>query len=108
MIKSHTERHQESSATLVEISFSIWRAETVKDNMALSIVSIFFCCILGIIATLKSHEVSYIQKTMLFSITLYPGRVKPRTLILVLAADPPSAWHNGFSAKSGRPGVRIM
>ncbi|GFR79331.1 hypothetical protein ElyMa_004017500 [Elysia marginata] len=37
-----------------------------------------------------------------------PGRVKPRTLKLVLAADPPSVWHYGFSAKSGRPGVRIM
>ncbi|GFS26323.1 hypothetical protein ElyMa_007050600 [Elysia marginata] len=37
-----------------------------------------------------------------------PGRVKPRTLKLVLAADPPCIWHNGFSAKSGRPGVRIM
>ncbi|GFS25182.1 hypothetical protein ElyMa_005177200 [Elysia marginata] len=37
-----------------------------------------------------------------------PGRVKPRTLKLVLAADPPSVWHYGFSATSGRPGVRIM
>ncbi|GFS06825.1 hypothetical protein ElyMa_004714600 [Elysia marginata] len=37
-----------------------------------------------------------------------PGRVKPRTLKLVQAADPPSAWHYGFSAKSGGPGVRIM
>ncbi|GFR65512.1 kelch repeat and BTB domain-containing protein 12 [Elysia marginata] len=37
-----------------------------------------------------------------------PGRVKPRTLKLVLAADPPSVWHYGFSAKSGRPGVRIF
>ncbi|GFS08068.1 hypothetical protein ElyMa_006584400 [Elysia marginata] len=26
-----------------------------------------------------------------------PGRVKPRTLKLVLAADPPSFWHYGFS-----------
>ncbi|GFR84061.1 hypothetical protein ElyMa_004141400 [Elysia marginata] len=33
-------------------------------------------------------------------------RVKPRTLKLVLAADPPSVWHYGFSVKSGRPGVR--
>ncbi|GFS21812.1 ATP-binding cassette sub-family C ABCC/MRP-like protein [Elysia marginata] len=39
---------------------------------------------------------------------LIPGRVKPRTLKLVLAADPPSVWHYGFSAKSGRPGVRMM
>ncbi|GFR82044.1 hypothetical protein ElyMa_002355900 [Elysia marginata] len=37
-----------------------------------------------------------------------PGRVKPRTLKLVLAADPPSVWHYGFSAKSSRHGVRIM
>ncbi|GFS11111.1 hypothetical protein ElyMa_001339100 [Elysia marginata] len=37
-----------------------------------------------------------------------PGRVKPRTLNLVLAADPPSVWHYGFSVKSGRPGVTIM
>ncbi|GFS08689.1 hypothetical protein ElyMa_001281000 [Elysia marginata] len=37
-----------------------------------------------------------------------PGRVKLRTLILVLAADLPSVWHYGFSAKTGRPGVRIM
>ncbi|GFR96960.1 hypothetical protein ElyMa_004465300 [Elysia marginata] len=42
-----------------------------------------------------------------------PGRVKPRTLKLVLAADPPSVWHYcygfcyGFSANSGRPSVRI-
>ncbi|GFR67248.1 hypothetical protein ElyMa_000248200 [Elysia marginata] len=35
-----------------------------------------------------------------------PGRVKPRTL--KLAADPPIDWHYAFSAKSGRPGVRIM
>ncbi|GFS19046.1 hypothetical protein ElyMa_001536900 [Elysia marginata] len=39
---------------------------------------------------------------------LIPGRVKPRTLKLVLVADPPGVWHYGFSAKSGRPGVRIM
>ncbi|GFS08610.1 hypothetical protein ElyMa_003018000 [Elysia marginata] len=37
-----------------------------------------------------------------------PGRVKPKTLKLVLVADPPGVWHYGFSAKSGRPGVRIM
>ncbi|GFR96147.1 collagen alpha-5(VI) chain [Elysia marginata] len=37
-----------------------------------------------------------------------PGRVKPRTLKLVLAADPPSVWHYGFSAKSDWPGVRII
>ncbi|GFR92332.1 hypothetical protein ElyMa_000865600 [Elysia marginata] len=37
-----------------------------------------------------------------------PGRVIPRTLKSVLAADPPSVWHYGFSAKSGWPGVRIM
>ncbi|GFS18224.1 hypothetical protein ElyMa_003258600 [Elysia marginata] len=37
-----------------------------------------------------------------------PGRVKPRTLKLVLVADPPGVWRYGFSAKSGRPGVRIM
>ncbi|GFR88796.1 hypothetical protein ElyMa_000778400 [Elysia marginata] len=37
-----------------------------------------------------------------------PGRVKPRTLKLVSAADPPSVWHDGFSSKSGRPGVRII
>ncbi|GFR86183.1 hypothetical protein ElyMa_006046600 [Elysia marginata] len=36
-----------------------------------------------------------------------PGRVKPRTLKLVLVADPPSVWHYGYSAKSGRPGVWI-
>ncbi|GFS13130.1 hypothetical protein ElyMa_001389100 [Elysia marginata] len=36
------------------------------------------------------------------------GRVKPRTFNMVLAADPPSVWHYGRSAKSGRPGVRIM
>ncbi|GFS25414.1 hypothetical protein ElyMa_005182700 [Elysia marginata] len=36
-----------------------------------------------------------------------PGRVKPRTLKLVLAADPPSVWRYGFSAKSGPSGVRI-
>ncbi|GFS11791.1 hypothetical protein ElyMa_004843200 [Elysia marginata] len=39
-----------------------------------------------------------------------PGRIKPRTLKLALAADPPSniIWNYGFSsAKSGRPGVRI-
>ncbi|GFR80752.1 hypothetical protein ElyMa_000588300 [Elysia marginata] len=34
-----------------------------------------------------------------------PGRVK---LKLVLAADPPNVWHYRVSAKSGRPGVRIM
>ncbi|GFS03358.1 hypothetical protein ElyMa_002885200 [Elysia marginata] len=38
----------------------------------------------------------------------FPDRVKPRTLTLVLAADPPSVWHYGFSVKSGQPGVRIM
>ncbi|GFS21622.1 hypothetical protein ElyMa_006929200 [Elysia marginata] len=38
----------------------------------------------------------------------FPGRVKTRTLKLVLVADPPGFWHYGFSAKSGRPGVRIM
>ncbi|GFS10611.1 hypothetical protein ElyMa_003065900 [Elysia marginata] len=32
-----------------------------------------------------------------------PGRVKPRTLKLVLEADPTSFWHYGFSAKSGGP-----
>ncbi|GFR92470.1 hypothetical protein ElyMa_002619100 [Elysia marginata] len=37
-----------------------------------------------------------------------PGRVKPRTLKLVLAADMPSVWHYGFSAKSGQPGVMII
>ncbi|GFS03660.1 endonuclease-reverse transcriptase [Elysia marginata] len=37
-----------------------------------------------------------------------PGRVKPRTFKLVLVADPPGVWHYGFSAKYGRPGVRIM
>ncbi|GFR89580.1 hypothetical protein ElyMa_006128000 [Elysia marginata] len=37
-----------------------------------------------------------------------PGRVRQRTLKLVLAADPSSVWHYGFSAKSGPPGVRIM
>ncbi|GFR65361.1 hypothetical protein ElyMa_003655800 [Elysia marginata] len=37
-----------------------------------------------------------------------PGRVKPRTLKLVLAVDLPSVCHYGFCAKSGRPGVRIM
>ncbi|GFS24004.1 hypothetical protein ElyMa_005147000 [Elysia marginata] len=37
-----------------------------------------------------------------------PVRVKPRSLKFGLAADPPSVWHCGFSAKSGRPGVRIM
>ncbi|GFR91399.1 hypothetical protein ElyMa_006174800 [Elysia marginata] len=37
-----------------------------------------------------------------------PGQVKPKTLKLVLAADPPSVWHYGFSAKCGLPGVRIM
>ncbi|GFR78093.1 hypothetical protein ElyMa_002253000 [Elysia marginata] len=37
-----------------------------------------------------------------------PGRVKPRTLKLVLSADPPSVWRYGFSAESGRPGIRIM
>ncbi|GFR75118.1 hypothetical protein ElyMa_005770100 [Elysia marginata] len=35
-------------------------------------------------------------------------RVKPKTLKLVLVADPPDVWHYGFSAKSGRPGIRIM
>ncbi|GFR82222.1 hypothetical protein ElyMa_005944300 [Elysia marginata] len=37
-----------------------------------------------------------------------PGRVNPWTLKLLLIADPPGVWHYGFSAKSGRPGVRIM
>ncbi|GFR82612.1 hypothetical protein ElyMa_000631100 [Elysia marginata] len=37
-----------------------------------------------------------------------PGRVKPKTLKLVLVADPPGVWHYGFSVKSGPPGVRIM
>ncbi|GFR77556.1 hypothetical protein ElyMa_003971700 [Elysia marginata] len=37
-----------------------------------------------------------------------PGRDKPGTLKLVLAADPPSVWRCGFSVQSGRPGVRIM
>ncbi|GFS06823.1 hypothetical protein ElyMa_006554700 [Elysia marginata] len=37
-----------------------------------------------------------------------PGRVKPRTLSLVLVADPPGVWHYGFSVKSGQPVVRIM
>ncbi|GFS20179.1 hypothetical protein ElyMa_003306800 [Elysia marginata] len=37
-----------------------------------------------------------------------PGRVKPRTLKLVLAADPPGVWHYGLSAKSDRPRDRIM
>ncbi|GFR95798.1 hypothetical protein ElyMa_000952800 [Elysia marginata] len=32
-----------------------------------------------------------------------PDRVKPRTLKLVLAADPPNVWLYGLSAKSGRP-----
>ncbi|GFS23356.1 hypothetical protein ElyMa_001637800 [Elysia marginata] len=38
----------------------------------------------------------------------FPGRVKPKTLKLVLVADAPGVWHYGFSAKSGRPGVKIM
>ncbi|GFR69585.1 hypothetical protein ElyMa_005635600 [Elysia marginata] len=38
-----------------------------------------------------------------------PGRVKPKTLKLVLVADPPGVWHYGFSAKpAGRPGVRTI
>ncbi|GFR67797.1 hypothetical protein ElyMa_003716000 [Elysia marginata] len=37
-----------------------------------------------------------------------PSRVKPRTSKLVLAAHPSSVWHYGFSAKSGRRGVRIL
>ncbi|GFS12491.1 hypothetical protein ElyMa_001371900 [Elysia marginata] len=37
-----------------------------------------------------------------------PGQVKPKTLKLVLVVDPPGVWHYGFSAKSGRSGVRIM
>ncbi|GFR90893.1 hypothetical protein ElyMa_006161800 [Elysia marginata] len=37
-----------------------------------------------------------------------PGRVKPKNLKLVLAADSPSVWYYGFSAKSGRPRVRII
>ncbi|GFR91108.1 hypothetical protein ElyMa_002584900 [Elysia marginata] len=37
-----------------------------------------------------------------------PGRVKQKTLKLVLADDPPGVWHYGFSVKFGRPGVRIM
>ncbi|GFR97982.1 hypothetical protein ElyMa_006338200 [Elysia marginata] len=37
-----------------------------------------------------------------------PGRVKPKTLKLVVAADPPSVWRYGFTVKSGRSGVRIM
>ncbi|GFS12255.1 hypothetical protein ElyMa_003106400 [Elysia marginata] len=37
-----------------------------------------------------------------------PGRIKPSTLKLVLAADPPSVWHYRFCVKFGRPGVRIM
>ncbi|GFS10398.1 hypothetical protein ElyMa_001322400 [Elysia marginata] len=37
-----------------------------------------------------------------------PGRVIPRTLKVVLAADPPSVWHYGFRAKCCLPGVRIM
>ncbi|GFR71553.1 hypothetical protein ElyMa_000355700, partial [Elysia marginata] len=37
-----------------------------------------------------------------------PDRVKPRSLKLALAADPPSVWPYEFSVKSGRPGVRIM
>ncbi|GFR67582.1 tumor necrosis factor ligand superfamily member 10 [Elysia marginata] len=37
-----------------------------------------------------------------------PGLVKPRTLKLILVADPPGVWHYGFSAKSGRLSVRIM
>ncbi|GFR80843.1 hypothetical protein ElyMa_000590500 [Elysia marginata] len=36
-----------------------------------------------------------------------PSCVKPKTLKLALAADPPSVGHCGFSVKSGRPGVRI-
>ncbi|GFS17707.1 replicase polyprotein 1a [Elysia marginata] len=36
-----------------------------------------------------------------------PGRVKPRTLKLVLVADKPGVWHYGFSCKSGRPSARI-
>ncbi|GFR65425.1 hypothetical protein ElyMa_000203400 [Elysia marginata] len=35
-----------------------------------------------------------------------PGRVKPKALKLILAADPPSVWHYGFSAESGRPGCQ--
>ncbi|GFR81197.1 hypothetical protein ElyMa_002334800 [Elysia marginata] len=31
-----------------------------------------------------------------------------QTKEMVLAADPPGVWHYGFSAKSGRPGARIM
>ncbi|GFR95200.1 hypothetical protein ElyMa_000937900 [Elysia marginata] len=39
---------------------------------------------------------------------LIHGRVKLRTLKLVLAAAPPSVRHYGFSVKSGPPGVKIM
>ncbi|GFR74902.1 mesenchyme-specific cell surface glycoprotein [Elysia marginata] len=37
-----------------------------------------------------------------------PGRVKPKTFKLVLAADPPSVRHYGFSVKSGRPGKDVL
>ncbi|GFS15344.1 multidrug resistance-associated protein 1 [Elysia marginata] len=37
-----------------------------------------------------------------------PGRFKPKTLKLVLVADPPGVWHYGFSARSGWPDVRII
>ncbi|KAK3743656.1 hypothetical protein RRG08_030778 [Elysia crispata] len=35
---------------------SSWRNDNVEDNMVISIVSIFFCCILGVVATVKSME----------------------------------------------------
>ncbi|GFS13221.1 hypothetical protein ElyMa_004878300 [Elysia marginata] len=53
---------------------------------------------------LRRHDVTY-RSLLEFS---FPGRVKPRSLKLVLAADPPSVWHYGFSVKYGRLGVRIM
>ena len=41
-------------------------SEPVQDNMVISIISIFFCCILGIIATIKASDVSFFSSKFLF------------------------------------------
>ncbi|GFR85193.1 hypothetical protein ElyMa_004167600 [Elysia marginata] len=37
-----------------------------------------------------------------------PSHTKDLKIGTVLVADPPGVWHYGFSAKSSRPGVRLM
>ncbi|RUS82244.1 hypothetical protein EGW08_009982 [Elysia chlorotica] len=45
-----------SNVSVVTVPAQLQNVQAVDDNMMLSIVSLFFCCILGIFAIIKSSE----------------------------------------------------